>query len=168
MTAPDVATPGAPSAARWLTVWTEELGRQAVAERAGGRCEICGATGDLDWAHRKRRSQLGTWSPYNGCHLCRRCHGVLTRDPVLAAGGGWEVPSHADPSVVPVWLATTEGAGWWLLGEIDGAPHGPRRVLSRHVRLWVDPEDHGLPDRPRLPYAARPTSLFPSTKKDHR
>jgi len=169
---PDVAVPTAPTVARWLTVWTEELGRQAVAERSGGRCELgCGRPME-SWGHRQRRSQGGLWAPWNGLALCgdgtRGCHGRLTGDPALAAGGGWEVPSHADPAVVPVWLATTEGAGWWLLGEMDGAPDGPCRVVSRHVRLWVDPDDYGLPARPRLPYARPAQSLFPPTKKDHR
>jgi hypothetical protein len=172
VTASDLAVPVAPSVTRWSTVWSEDAGRQAVAERSGGQCELgCGWPME-SWGHRQRRSQGGLWAPWNGLGLCgdgtRGCHGRLEGDPVLAAGGGWEVPSHADPATVPVWLATTEGAGWWLLGEMDGAGAGARAVLSRHVRLWVDPDDYGLPDRPRLPYVRPTQSLFPPTKKDHR
>ena len=127
-------------------VWSEELGRRAVTERAGGRCELCGTAGGLEWAHRVRRGQGGTWSPVNGCHLCRYCHAALTHDPPLAAQGGWEVPPHGDPARVPVWLSTLEGAGWWLLTVAEDGVG-----VRRHVREFVDPGEFGLPGRPVLP-----------------
>ena len=101
-------------------------------------------------AHRKRKGQGGLWSPVNLIDSCGSgttgCHGVLTVDPDYAKTGGWEVRADQDPEEVPVWLATVEGAGWWLL-TFDG---------DGHVRVPVpDPERYDLPARPRLPWEPR-------------
>jgi len=113
----------------------EALARRLVADRAGGRCELCGKAGHLDWSHRRARKHGGPWAPSNGMHLCRRCHSWAEHEPVLADAGGWRIV-HRDPvpGEIPVWLgAGVIPCGWYLLGD-DGLP------------VWVTSEG-----TPRLP-----------------
>ena len=121
----------------------EARGRTIVAERACGRCELCGATSPLTFAHRRSRGQGGLWAPSNGLRLCGSgttgCHGWTEHEPVLADAGGWRIVGHdTDPALVPVWLNTVNGFGWWLLADEGG-----------YTRAW--PEDYGLPEVPVLP-----------------
>jgi hypothetical protein len=119
--------------------WSEEAGRLAVAGRSQGRCEGCGSAGDLQWAHRKRRSQCGTWSPINGLHICDSCHRLAHAHPLIAQGLGWEVGPLEEPADIAVWILTVNrvGPGWHLLAIEDDAS-GIRRhlVIPVHAR-WV-------------------------------
>lgn len=95
---------------------TEARGRLILAARSGGRCEACRDEAS-DASHRVDRSDGGTWSPANLCHLCRRCHQWFHSYPQLAYLGGWRLPSGTDPLQAVVWLWTAYGRGWWLLDE---------------------------------------------------
>ncbi|HET8954275.1 MAG TPA: HNH endonuclease signature motif containing protein [Solirubrobacterales bacterium] len=48
--------------------------RREVLARAGGRCERCGSTEDVEAHHRRALTDGGSNDPSNGEALCRRCH----------------------------------------------------------------------------------------------
>lgn len=51
--------------------------------RARGRCEACGKTSDLQWAHGfSRRYRMVRWDLRNGFCLCRGCHLKFTVRPL--------------------------------------------------------------------------------------
>lgn len=118
----------------------EHRARELVNGRSHGRCELCGSTSALSWAHRRSRGQGGRWLAENGLRLDNdRCHPWTEQHPDLADAGGWRIVGRdVDPLLVPVWLATVNGPGWWLLTEDGGY-------------AWVDPADYGLPVVPELP-----------------
>ncbi len=134
-------TPGPPTTSRLTVVWTESTAHAAVHERAGGRCESCGSSDVSDWAHRIPEGQGGPKIPENGVHQCRPCHQMCEGFHRYAREGGWRLLNTEDPTVVPVYLVTHEGAAWWLLGYDEFG----------HVLTWVDPEEYGLPVVPTLP-----------------
>ena len=73
--------------------------RDAVFDRAGGRCERCSTritreTGHFH--HRKLPSRGG-----DGVALCPACHEWVHANPRLATVTGWMVPSWADPAKIP-------------------------------------------------------------------
>lgn len=79
--------------------------RDAVFDRAAGRCERCSTritreTGQFH--HRKLRSRGGDDSPANCVALCPACHEWVHANPRLATVTGWMVPSWADPAKIPV------------------------------------------------------------------
>lgn len=93
--------------------WTLAKARQAVRERAGGRCERCGTALRGDWSchHRRPRGMGGTRrfdanSPVNLLALCGSattgCHGEVEADREAAREAGWLVRLHADPALIPV------------------------------------------------------------------
>ena len=86
----------------------EARARELVAQRAGGRCEVCGVRPASNWHHRRPRSAGGGWSAENGMALCGSgstgCHGEITENPRRAREQGWSVPSWADPATTPVWI----------------------------------------------------------------
>lgn len=109
--------------------WSETDGRDAVRDRSHDVCELCRHRAQ-HWCHREGRAQGGTWSPANGTHLCARCHAWCHAEVLLAQAAGLIVPSYADPALVPVWLDTAYGPGWWLLvitpdGDHDVVPAYP-------------------------------------------
>jgi hypothetical protein len=119
--------------------------------RNGGVCEWCNSNRATNYAHRKRRSQGGTWNPAGATSLCgsgtHGCHGWATANPLLARAAGLEVASHEDPAEVPVWLWHEFQAGWWLLTFLDdGDPY------RSHVLVPVDAEEWGLPVVPEGAY----------------
>lgn len=118
----------------------EARARLIVNDRSHGRCELCGSTDALSWAHRRSRAHGGRWAASNGLRLDNTgCHPWTEQHPELAEAGGWRlVKRDDDPATVPVWLATVNGIGWWLPQD-DGLM----------VRVW--PEDYGLPEVPVLP-----------------
>ena len=134
---------GVPPTTRSLDVvkWTDDRAHAAVHERSFGRCETCGSSDASDWAHRILDGQGGPKVPENGLHQCRQCHQACESFHGYARAGGWRLLNTEDPTEVPVFLVTVDGAGWWLLTYDE---HG-------HVRTWVDAEDAGLPERPTLP-----------------
>lgn len=96
----------------------ESESRQIVMQRAGGRCESCGAVAPLEWSHRKARSQGGLWTPSNGIGACRVCHSYFHANPEEARANGWFVSGSTPNEVVheqKVKLRTWLGVGWYLL-----------------------------------------------------
>lgn len=79
----------------------EAEARSAVYRRSQGMCERCGNAPAADWHHRKNRSQGGDWSPANGLHLCRPCHGYVTEHPAASYSAGWLVRGAYEPRTVP-------------------------------------------------------------------
>jgi hypothetical protein len=57
-------------------------------------------------------------TPAGVLHLCHDCHqgprGVES-DRDRARAMGWLIGPQDSPELVPVWLATLYGDGWWLL-----------------------------------------------------
>ena len=51
--------------------------REAILERDGWRCQMCGCLKNLDVHHLRRRSSLGDDSETNLITLCRACHQAL-------------------------------------------------------------------------------------------
>lgn len=80
--------------------WGEQAGRDALKARSDC-CEKCGAGGQLEWHHRKNRSQGGTWQPSNGLRLCRFCHRQVTDTRPEYYDAGWCVQGWQDPTDVP-------------------------------------------------------------------
>lgn len=86
--------------------------RALLLERAGGRCEVCGAptlvTG-VNVHHRQPRGAGGSKTPSvneppNLLHLCPPCHGLVESQRALAYTHGWLVKRPTDPACVPVLL----------------------------------------------------------------
>lgn len=83
------------------TEFSQARGREVVTNRAGGRCEGCGHTQNLEHAHRKARSQGGGWEPSNALRLCRICHAYSHSHPEWSRRVGWMVPRDGDPATTP-------------------------------------------------------------------
>lgn len=80
--------------------WQELRG--LLFERAGGRCEWCGARFPLGcWEahHRKARSQGGADELANLAALCGPCHSWAHEHPVVARGEGFILPRGRDVTV---------------------------------------------------------------------
>jgi len=113
--------------------------RQFVWRRAHGICEGCAWAGD-QVHHRQPRGMGGVHgvavavahSASNLLLLCGPCHRFTEDEPTAAQRLGWLVPHPTDPALVPAYLCTPNGVGWWLLDN-NGDYH------------WVDREgdDHG-------------------------
>jgi hypothetical protein len=121
---------------------SEARARQTVADRGGGRCELCTDPDRLTFAHRVNRSHGGPWMASNGLRLCWPCHSWTEREPLKAYAGGWRIPSGDTraPGEVPVWLAIWGGTwpGWFLLadeGTYRPVDNGPPPELPPWVRL---------------------------------
>jgi hypothetical protein len=86
--------------------------REAVYERARGRCEKCGYSLHIDaWEchHRQLRSQGGTWTLPNLLALHPDCHsagapGSVHHGPAAAYAAGFLVSGYAEPEATPVLL----------------------------------------------------------------
>ncbi|QSL99822.1 HNH endonuclease [Gordonia phage LitninMcQueen] len=87
----------------------EKTARRIVNERADGFCERCGQYGTTIH-HRKKRSQLGPWSPQNCVALCgdgtRLCHGWCEANPEAAHAEGFWVFSWEDEATIPILHST--------------------------------------------------------------
>lgn len=92
----------------------EAAARATVKARSQGRCEVCGRAPGQEMHHRRNRSQGGAWTASNLLHLCSAHHLHVTTHPQASRDQGWSVPSHREPSGVPVWLA---GLGWVFLDD---------------------------------------------------
>jgi len=82
--------------------------RERCFTRARYLCERCGISAEaamgFDPHHRKLLSRGGRDELSNLAALCRACHDWCHANPRLAQGGGWIVPSGADPAVRAVTL----------------------------------------------------------------
>ena len=93
--------------------------RAVVEERSGGRCEGCGAVGDLELHHRKYKSRGGTHDVHNLIALCGMgntsgCHGVAH---TKGYGYGWAIPSWGRTGIWPAWRF---GDGWVVYDDNGG------------------------------------------------
>jgi hypothetical protein len=110
-----------------------------VAERSRGMCEVCGQRPGVATHHRQPRQRGGVSGAGEhvnrvACLLrvCAVCHDWLeTQERGVAYELGLLVRRPTDPATVPVWLATVNGEGWWLLHG-DGSyewQDGPEPVV---------------------------------------
>lgn len=104
---------------------SEQAARKFVADRSGGRCEICRGPGPLTFSHRRPSSLGGLWVPSNGIRACGSgttgCHGWIEHHPDWAAEAGFRVAKGDDPGQVPVWLnPVLAWPGWILLDDTGG------------------------------------------------
>lgn len=98
--------------------------RAVVSERAGGACERCGRTCDVDLHHRKFRSRGGQHTVQNLVGLCgfgntTGCHG-WAHTVKEAQIDGWSVASWDDEATKPVlrrgvWVLLNESGGFEAL-----------------------------------------------------
>jgi len=93
----------------------EAPARKVVRARSGGVCELDGRAPATEMHHRQNRSQGGVWAASNLLHLCSAHHLHITTHPQASREQGWAVPSHREPSQVPVWLS---GHGWVFLDDL--------------------------------------------------
>lgn len=98
----------------------EKTARRIVNERADGFCERCGRYGTTIH-HRKKRSQLGRWSPQNCVALCGHgttgCHGFAEHHPNAAHAEGFHVRPWEDETQIPIRHCTGRRV---LLDEVGG------------------------------------------------
>lgn len=92
----------------------EAPARKAVRARSLGLCELDGSAPATEMHHRRNRSQGGGWTASNLLHLCSAHHLHITTHPQVSREQGWSVPSHREPSGVPVWIARH---GWVFLDD---------------------------------------------------
>jgi 5-methylcytosine-specific restriction endonuclease McrA len=83
--------------------------------RDQGQCVRCGGEGELNFHHRKLRSQSSkatVHNPENIILLCGSgttgCHGWVHANPSTAYLMGWLVPAWADPLDVPCFVLTED------------------------------------------------------------
>lgn len=101
----------------------ERVGKDIVHARSRGLCETCGVREAAHWHHRVNRSQMGTWAPQNGLHVCVECHAWIGDNPNGAAVLGWHLESHQDPAVEPV-----RYRGQWVVLRPDSLPPTPTPI----------------------------------------
>jgi len=81
---------GGPKRYQWYIASSEgwRCRRALMRERAGQRCQVCGATGSLE-VHHNTYARLGFEEPQDLVVLCARCHATYHRelDPRLPAAG---------------------------------------------------------------------------------
>lgn len=82
----------------------ETEARTRLRNRAGGRCEVCARSCNVEAAHRVSRAQGGPWRPSNLLGLCRTCHAHSHHRPEWSMEHGLMVPRGGDPATVPVHL----------------------------------------------------------------
>lgn len=99
-----------------------EQTRQAIRDRAQGRCERCGLYVDYGAQihHRQPRGMGGTSrkeieSAANGLYVHSGCHALIESNRKQARRTGFLVPMGYTPETYPVRL----WSGWWFLTE-DG------------------------------------------------
>ena len=91
--------------------------RKILFDRAGGRCELCGAKITLETmeGHHRQTRSVGPDCPANGLGLCARCHhDEVHARPEIATENGWITSRHhQQPCAHPVHL---DQHGWVRLG----------------------------------------------------
>lgn len=107
-----------------------EVAKALAQARSMGRCEGCGAFGDLDPHHRCTRGSGGVHGaasvasndPRNLLMLCRVCHDRTLADAPACIEVGWVIErrSGVDPLEVPARIHTVNGYGWWKLTADGG------------------------------------------------
>ena len=110
--------------------------REQILRRAGGRCEICGATMPVSQIHHRRPRGMGgskdtaSGTAANGIAIHPRCHSTVESNRELALTKGWLLLQGADPAATPVKLWD----GYYLLAE-DGTltPLSPGSRIGRAV-----------------------------------
>jgi hypothetical protein len=122
--------------------------REALYERAGGRCEISGRPLGDSWAahHRRKRGSGGTRKPDvhtlpNLLALCHEAHNLgrpsAHLDPAWAAERGFMIPEWEVPRLTPVkilcrkWVLLTSAGGYLdipqdMMRPPAGIDRGPR------------------------------------------
>jgi len=125
--------------------------RDALRERAGGCCEICGLPAN-NAHHRRNQSQGGEDVLSNLMLVCGSgttgCHGTITRNPNWAEDRGYTIKgSQAVPAHVPVqfWFgAVGRDPVWFLLDDDGGLHQKPDRIarllLARGAHHFVTQE----------------------------
>jgi hypothetical protein len=106
----------------------EQTARRITNSRGGGACEVrrpgvcLGARDSLH--HRVKRGRGGGWHPANLLGVCGSgttgCHGWIEANPEEAARLGYDLPTGADPLLIPARLHTVNGRGLWLLDDTGG------------------------------------------------
>lgn len=99
-----------------------------IAERSGGRCEVCGSGNPVQTHHRKPRRRGGTSGPRaqqvnaipNALRLCQLCHDLIESNRAESLRLGRLVGEWDDPAETPVLLAPWCGEGWYLLTAWGG------------------------------------------------
>ncbi len=122
--------------------------REALRERAGGCCEICGLPAN-NAHHRRNQSQGGLDVLSNLMLLCGSgttgCHGTVTMNPNWAEAHGYTIKgTQVSPSLVPVqfWFgAVGRNPVWFLLDDGGGLHQKPdaiaRLLLARSMSFVV-------------------------------
>lgn len=91
-------------------------------DRSGGMCEGCGGRAH-EVHHRQPRGMGGVkgrardvaHSAANQLALCRTCHALTEHEPAACRRIGWLVPHPLDSAIIPAWIFTPQGIGWWQL-----------------------------------------------------
>lgn len=91
----------------------------ALAQRCGGRCELCGQAAEHTH-HRRPRGIGSSRDPQiNACsnllRLCASCHRYVEEHRAEALLSGWLVSRYTDPASAPVLI--DRGSRWVYLGE---------------------------------------------------
>jgi 5-methylcytosine-specific restriction protein A len=125
--------------------------RQAISERAKGRCELCGTPVGMDAQihHRKPRGMGGTKDnasrlASNGLFVHFRCHERIERNRDEALGYGWLVRQSGESAQEPVLLHY----GWVLLnpdGSVDLLASLQGEKYQSPQQRSDDPEDSTHP-----------------------
>lgn len=120
--------------------------RQAIRERDGDMCVICGTTYDLTEHHRAGRGAGGSKKANvlsNALHICRRHNGMLEDDKEFIAKGkvyGWKCLRHVltQPADIAVWYVMEQA--WFLLSD-DGSrlrvPEHWQEELTREAQTQL-------------------------------
>lgn len=84
--------------------------RQAVRDRAGGRCELCGSRAEVGHFHHRRPRAMGGTSrddaaAASNCLLLHpRCHAGIESSREKALRNGWIVSAFDSPLLIPAKL----------------------------------------------------------------
>lgn len=111
-----------------------ESTRNAIRQRAGSRCEVCGLPADLAQIHHRRPRGMGgtkrreSGGAANGLLLHPACHERIERNRAAALENGWLVSQTADPAEVPVRLWD----GWALLNPAGSVTRVGEPTSTNH------------------------------------
>jgi hypothetical protein len=109
----------------------EELARNIVRLRAGGRCEaaipdVCKGTHDTTHHRRKRRYSDTRWVASNLLAVCGSgttgCHGYIEARPQWSQEQGYWLLEGEDPRKVSVHMRWADARSWWCLDD-EGSLH---------------------------------------------
>jgi hypothetical protein len=131
--------------------------REAVRERTGDRCDICGYVVTVGHFHHRKPRRMGgstdpaLGSPANCLLLHPSCHERAERDRLKSLEYGWLLRDRDDPASTPVLIR----ARWMWLGA-DGTAqplggedlHRPGQVSPVVAAGSGQAVEVGVPDRP--------------------